>query len=270
LLPKNHVNAVNIFASASLSATGVIFSQSSISANGNVSGGNISTAGTVFGNNISATGTVSGGNISATGNVSGSGIRATGTLSGGNITTAGTVSAVSISASGSISAVGSVNASQITSTSLVATNNLSSNILYVGATVDTAGMVNGEIRAENNITAYATSDIKFKENIANVSNALSTVIAIGAKTFDWKDDYIKSRGGEDGYFIQKHDFGVIAQDVEKAFPKAVRLRPADGSLAVDYEKLSVLAFAAIAEMKTAYDQQIAELKSEIQALKGKM
>jgi hypothetical protein len=105
----------------------------------------------------------------------------------------------------------------------------------------------GEIRATNNITAYFSSDIKFKENIRPIDGALDKVVAIGGKYFDWTDTYVAEHGGEDGYFIQKADFGVIAQDVQAAFPQAVRSRP-DGSLAVDYEKLSALAFAAIAEL----------------------
>ena len=107
----------------------------------------------------------------------------------------------------------------------------------------------GEIRATNNVTAYYSSDIKFKENVRDIPNALETVESIGGKLFDWNDEYIKEHGGEDGYFIQKEDFGVIAQDVQKVFPVAVRTRP-DGSLAVDYEKLSALAFAAVAELST--------------------
>jgi len=43
------------------------------------------------------------------------------------------------------------------------------------------------------------------------------------------------------------DFGVVAQDVQKVFPIAVRTRE-DGSLAVDYEKLGALAFAALVEL----------------------
>jgi hypothetical protein len=105
----------------------------------------------------------------------------------------------------------------------------------------------GEIRATNNITAYFSSDIKFKENIQNIEDATAKVVAIGGKYFDWTDAYIDEHGGEDGYFIKKADFGVIAQDVQAVFPQAVRSRP-DGSLAVDYEKLSALAFAAIAEL----------------------
>ena len=105
----------------------------------------------------------------------------------------------------------------------------------------------GEIRATNNITAYYSSDAKFKENVRVIDDATAKVAAIGGKYFDWTDAYIAEHGGEDGYFIQKADFGVIAQDVQAVFPQAIRTRP-DGSLAVDYEKLSALAFAAIAEL----------------------
>ena len=105
----------------------------------------------------------------------------------------------------------------------------------------------GEIRATNNVTAFYSSDRKFKENIAPVANALEKVQAIGTKTFDWTDAYLESKGGEDGYFVQKNDFGVIAQDVQAVFPEAVRSRD-DGSLAVDYEKLGTLAFQAIIEL----------------------
>jgi len=115
----------------------------------------------------------------------------------------------------------------------------------------------GEIRATNNITAYYSSDIKFKENVKDIDNALGKVDHIGGKTFDWTADYIKEHGGEDGYFVQKHDIGVIAQDVQEVLPEAVRERE-DGSLAVDYPKLVSLAFAAIKE-----------LKAEIDELKGK-
>lgn len=114
----------------------------------------------------------------------------------------------------------------------------------------------GEIRATDNVTAYYSSDRKFKENIKPIEGALSKVTAIGGKTFDWTDDYIVSKGGADGYFIQKSDFGVIAQDVQAVFPQAVRTRE-DGSLAVDYEKLSALSFAAIKE-----------LAEEVKKLKG--
>jgi len=114
----------------------------------------------------------------------------------------------------------------------------------VGTTADPGA---GAIYATGNITAYYSSDIKFKENVRDIPDALATVNAIGGKLFDWTDDYIESKGGADGYFVQKADFGVVAQDVQKVFPIAVRTRE-DGSLAVDYEKLGALAFAALVEL----------------------
>jgi len=110
----------------------------------------------------------------------------------------------------------------------------------------------GEIRATNNITAFATSDRRYKENIRAIPNALDKVVAIGGKLFDWTDEYIADHGGEDGYFVRKADFGVVAQDVQAVLPEAVRTKE-DETLAVDYEKLCALAFEAIRELKAEVD-----------------
>jgi hypothetical protein len=142
-----------------------------------------------------------------------------------------------------------------TATSLITGNNYQGNSLGVGT--GPSGVA-GEIRAAGNITGFFSSDAKFKENIQAIPNALAAVVAIGGKTFDWTDEYIKHHGGDDGYFVRKNDFGVIAQDAQKHFPLAVRTRP-DGSLAVDYEKLCALAFAAIAEL----NQQVVELRTQL-------
>jgi hypothetical protein len=148
-----------------------------------------------------------------------------------------------------------------TSNQVVVTNGSGSITLSTPQSIGTASSVqfgsfgvgtaasgtSGEIRATNNVTAYYSSDIRLKSNINDISNALDKVNHIGGKTFDWSDNYIAEHGGEDGYFVQKSDFGVIAQDVQEVFPQAVRTRE-DGTLAVDYAKLSALAFAAIKEL----------------------
>jgi hypothetical protein len=122
------------------------------------------------------------------------------------------------------------------------------NALNTGNAYTIAGLTcNGAITATGNITAYFSSDIKFKQNVRTIPDALAKVNHIGGKLFDWTDEYIADQGGADGYFVQKSDFGVIAQDVQAVFPVAVRTR-ADGSLAVDYEKLGALAFAALVEL----------------------
>lgn len=137
-----------------------------------------------------------------------------------------------------------------------ATTASTANALNTGNSYTMAGLtVNGAISATGNVTAFASSDARLKENVADIQGALDAVTAIGGKTFDWTDDYIAQHGGEDGYFVRKQDFGVIAQDVEAVFPLAVRTRE-DGTLAVDYEKLVAVAF-----------QAIADLRAEVEALK---
>ena len=114
-----------------------------------------------------------------------------------------------------------------------------------------------DCKTTDNITAYYSSDKKFKENIKPIPDALSKVEAIGGKLFDWTDEYCEAKGGADGYFVQKQDLGVIAQDVQSVLSEAVRSRE-DGSLAVDYPKLCALAFQAIIEL----NQEIKKLKGE--------
>jgi hypothetical protein len=178
----------------------------------------------------------------------------TATFSGANITS---LNASSIS-SGTIDNARTT-ASSANGASTIVARDASGNFVGWDVQVDSLGVAtaasgtSGEIRATNNVTAFYSSDRKFKENIKPIEDALNKVTAIGGKTFDWTDAYIAEHGGEDGYFVSKSDFGVIAQDVQAVFPQAVRTRD-DGSLAVDYEKLSALAFAAIVELKSRVEK----------------
>ena len=170
-----------------------------------------------------------------------------GTLAAGvlasSLTSVGTLATLTVTAT----IIGSVTGSAATFTST------SQNSQFNSIGVGTAGSTTaGEIRATNNITAYYSSDRTLKENIQDIPNALEIVNSIGGKTFDWTDAYLEAHGGDDGYFVQKSDFGVIAQDVQSVFPRAVRTRE-DGTLAVDYEKLVAIAFAAIVELKAEID-----------------
>jgi hypothetical protein len=129
-----------------------------------------------------------------------------------------------------------------------------SNVQFNSLGVGTAGSATaGEIRATNNVTAFFASDKKLKTNVKPIEHALEKVCQIGGNTFDWTDEYIERMGGEDGYFIRKHDFGVIAQTVETHFPLATRKRN-DGIKVVDYEKLCALAFQAIKELTDRLNQ----------------
>lgn len=117
----------------------------------------------------------------------------------------------------------------------------------LGVGTDASGTT-GEIRATNNVTAYYSSDIALKENISPIGNALDKLSQISGVEFDWTKDYIDDHGGEDGYFVRKHDVGVIAQEIKKVLPEVVAERE-DGTLAVRYEKIIALLIEAVKELK---------------------
>lgn len=112
--------------------------------------------------------------------------------------------------------------------------------------------VGGAITATNNITAYASSDLRLKNNINIIQSALDKIEKINGVEFDWNNDYIEQYGGEDGYFVRKHDVGVIAQELEEVLPEVVATRE-DGYKAVRYEKIVPLLIQAIKELKKQID-----------------
>ena len=138
---------------------------------------------------------------------------------------------------------------------------VASNLRYikVARTVqDTFVEVGGGITATGNITAFASSDKRLKENIIPIENALDKIEKLDGVEFDWTDEYIQreSNGkGEDDYFFRKHDVGLIAQQVESILPEVVATRD-DGYLAIKYEKIVPLLVECIKELK----KEINELK----------
>ena len=123
-----------------------------------------------------------------------------------------------------------------------------------GLSVGTASDgVAGEIRASNEITAYYSSDIRLKENIKLIEDPITIVNQIRGVYYDWKDEHIQKRGGEDGYFVRKHDIGVIAQEVEAVLPEIVATRD-DGTKVVKYEKLVALLIEAVKDQQRQINQ----------------
>lgn len=133
---------------------------------------------------------------------------------------------------------------------VVATNrDQQMNSLGVGIT---PSGVAGEILAIDNITAYASSDRRLKENIVNIPDALDKVLKLNGVAYDWVNAYIEERGGEDNYFVRKHDIGLIAQEVEEVLPEIVADRP-NGYKAIKYERVVALLVEAIKELSNKID-----------------
>ena len=130
--------------------------------------------------------------------------------------------------------------------------------LAVGTTALTTATI-GEIRATNEITAYYTSDARLKENVRVIESPSSLISQIRGVYFDWIDEHIEERGGEDGYFVRKQDIGVIAQEVENVLPEIVATRD-NGYKAVKYEKIVPLLIEAVKELY----REVEELKKKNQ------
>jgi hypothetical protein len=108
--------------------------------------------------------------------------------------------------------------------------------------------VNGTIAVSGNVVH--TSDARLKTNIDEISGALDKVGELRGVVYDWKDD---ARG--DG-----QQMGLLAQDVEKVAPQAVR--DLAGTKTVAYSQLTGLTVEAIKELEA----RNAALNARIEAL----
>ena len=128
-------------------------------------------------------------------------------------------------------------------------NDIASTNKTSGALVITGGVgIGGALNVGSDITAFAASDKRLKDNITPIPNALDKVLSLSGNTFDWNQasDY-EGQGGT----------GVIAQEVEALdLPGVTSIRD-DGTHAVRYDRLVPLLIEAIKELKAEVD----ELKS---------
>jgi hypothetical protein len=110
-----------------------------------------------------------------------------------------------------------------------------------------ASGTSGRIDAANDIVAFSTSDIRLKENITPIPNAIEKIRKISGNTYDWKAE-LKDVHGYEG-----NDVGVIAQEVEAVLPQLVQDRD-NGYKAVKYDKLVALLIEGMKEQQLQIEQ----------------
>jgi trimeric autotransporter adhesin len=103
---------------------------------------------------------------------------------------------------------------------------------------------------------WASSDIRWKKNIAPLDLDVARIMQLQPVRFDWRKDEFPSINFEDG-----NQIGLIAQEVEKLFPELVKTDE-NGYKAVSYEKLSVILLEGMKEQQ----KEIDELKSLVSTL----
>jgi hypothetical protein len=178
-------------------------------------------------------------NAGVTSNVAGTGISVSGATGAVTISNTGVTSAVAgtgVSVSGATGAV-TISIGQSVATSASPT--------FAGLTI------NGSITATGDITAFFTSDKRYKDNVEVIPNALDKVKKLNGVTWEWNDLV-------DDVTKQSPNTGLIAQEVQEVLPQVVKER-GDGYLGLDYSKMMGLLVEAIKEQQL----QIENLKIEL-------
>lgn len=127
-----------------------------------------------------------------------------------------------------------------------------------------------KLQVAGNICATGTigtcSDARFKMNVAEIHDALSTVTELRGVSFDWR------RAEFPGYaFSGDRQVGFIAQEVATVLPEVVS-EGNDGYYSVDYGRLTPLLVQAVKELEQrnrAKDEQMAQMLARIQRLEDR-
>jgi hypothetical protein len=108
----------------------------------------------------------------------------------------------------------------------------------------------------------SSSDRRLKENILPLKDSLEKILQLEGVQYDWKD---KQR------FSDKHQIGLIAQDVEKVYPEVVVTDSKSGLKAIAYDHLIAPVIEAIKTLHSKINQlfEASENRNkEIEALKA--
>ncbi|MCF8463466.1 MAG: tail fiber domain-containing protein [Flavobacteriales bacterium] len=98
-----------------------------------------------------------------------------------------------------------------------------------------------------------TSDARFKKNIVEISNALSTVLNLEGVTYNWRTEEFPERS-----FSDRMEYGVIAQQIEIFVPELVSTDE-KGYKSVQYSHMVPLLLEAIKEQQEIINSQSKEL-----------
>jgi hypothetical protein len=109
--------------------------------------------------------------------------------------------------------------------------------------------VNGELSCLSNC---GTSDVRYKENISDLSDALTKVLSLRSVYFGWNHDVLPNAP-------VGRQLGFIAQDVENVIPEIVKT-DASGFKAIEYDKMTAMLTKAIQEQQEIIEKQNKEIE----------
>jgi hypothetical protein len=110
---------------------------------------------------------------------------------------------------------------------------------------------NRNFHVMQDIVAFDSSDERQKDNVLVIDSPIKKLGQLKGVEFDWNKDGPMWIGDD------RHDIGVLAQDVEKIIPSAVTTRD-DGFKAVDYKRIVPLLIESVKELTA----RVEELESQ--------
>ena len=114
-----------------------------------------------------------------------------------------------------------------------------------GVGIGSSVYIGGALNVDDDITAFASSDRDYKDNLTPIPNALDKVGILTGYTFTWNSK--SAYEGQEGV-------GVVAQEVEAlGLAGITTTRVTDGKKGVRYDRLTAILIEAIKELKKEND-----------------
>ena len=164
---------------------------------------------------------------------------------GGTVNVDDDLTAINLNVNSNGTFGGVLTLSKPSGTNLIVSSSQNSTSKTTGAVTVAGGVgINNDLHVGGDITAFASSDKRLKDNITPIDDPLAKVLSISGNTFNW-NAASKWEG--------KADTGVVAQEVEElGLPGLTDIRE-DGTHAVRYEKLVPILIEAIKELSAKVD-----------------
>ncbi|NET03939.1 MAG: tail fiber domain-containing protein [Symploca sp. SIO2B6] len=118
----------------------------------------------------------------------------------------------------------------------------------------------GNVEIPGTITASnlnSPSDLRYKENIAPLSDALDKVLAMQGVCYQWKQEEFQEK-----QFSDNSQIGFIGQDMETICPEVV-FTDSEGYKSLDYSRLAPVFVEAIKQQQQLIEQQKSALEKAL-------
>jgi hypothetical protein len=104
-------------------------------------------------------------------------------------------------------------------------------------------------------TLTSASDIRLKENIRPLPPMLEKLQAVQSYNYNYTDEYFKDFSEEEKEYMQRLEYGFLAQEIQEIFPELVFESDSTGMLAINYVSMIPILTAALNEQQQVLEDQ---------------